>query len=457
MKRVYNREFITEEEEDYDVDIEDFDSFNEDILNEINAVREKPQEYVSKIEDLYKSIKNQKEKYFFMGNVPYAYQDLHGSFNDAIKFLKSQKKLPKLVYDRDIANSCEDLVYKYAERKNENTKNSFEARLNKYGIPFGECFEIINFDMFDPEFIVINLILSDGDKNKFGRNVIFNPNIKYFGIGSTILPPNKVLVVIDFCEEFEIDAENIPIEIQNKFKTKQNSYNSEEILSKKYMDVEKNDQDIKRSDPRKMINLRKKRDIFYYDVDNLDEEEFFEKEFDTNYGKYEKEKNSYKRMFSTVTTDEKGRQKTIFTTIIESVDKNGLKKGYYVEKVQKGSKYLDGRPQEHIEKEKRDMEFLKEMERKEKERIKNEKNRKKIKEIPIKLNGKIGEYDTRENIEDQYEGEERENLPEGAVGMEVKHKEIIDNGEPALEITKIITYGDGSIQKIINKQPLKKM
>ena len=73
------------------------------------------------------------------------------------------------------------------------------------------------------------------------------------------------------------------------------------------------------------------------------------------------------------------------------------------------------------------------------------------------MNGKIGEYDTRENIEEPYEGEERENLPEGAVGMEVKHKEIIDNGEPALEITKIITYGDGSIQKIINKQPLKKM
>ena len=162
-------------------------------------------------------------------------------------------------------------------------------------------------------------------------------------------------------------------------------------------------------------------------------------------------------MFSTVSTDEKGKQRTIFTTIIETVDKNGLKKGYYKEKVQKGSKYLDGRPQEQIEKEKKDMEFLKEMERKEKGRIKNEKNRKKIKEIPIKLNGKIGEYDTRENIEEPYEGDERENLPEGAVEIKVKHKEIIDNGEPALEITKIITYGDGSIQKIINKQPLKKM
>ena len=449
MERVYNREIITEEEEDYDIDIENFDYFNEDILNEINTAREHPEEYISKIEDLYKSIKNEKN-YFFMGNVPYVYEDLNGSFNDAIKFLKSQKKLPKLELDMDISHSCEDLVYKYAERKNESAENSFEERLNKYGIPFGESYEIINFDMFDPEFIVINLILSDGDKTKYGRNVIYNPNIKYFGIASNILPPNIVLVVMDFCEEFELSGEIIPINIQNKFKTKQNSYDSKELPSKKLTNIEKNEEEIKYSDPRKRINKKEKRDIFYYDLDNLDEEEFFEKEFDTNYGKYEKEKNSFKKMFSTVSTDEKGKQRTIFTTIIETVDKNGIKKGYYMEKVQKGSKYLDGRNKEQIEKEKTDMEILKEMER-------NEKNRKKIKEIPIKLNGKIGEYDTRENFEEQYEGEERENLPEGAVGMEVKHKEIIDNGEPALEITKITTYGDGSIQKIINKQPLKKM
>ena len=213
------------------------------------------------------------------------------------------------------------------------------------------------FDMFDPEFIVINLILSDGDKNKFGRNVIFNPNIKYFGIASTILPPNKVLVVIDFCEDFEFDGDNIPINIQNKYKEKQNSYISNELPSKKFTNIEKNDKDIKLRDPRKRLNEKKKRDIFYYDLDNLDEEEFFEKEFDTNYGKYEKEKNSYKKMFSTVATDEKGKQRTIYTTIIETVDKNGLKKGYYIEKVQKGSKYIDSRPQEQIEKEKRDMEF----------------------------------------------------------------------------------------------------
>lgn len=454
MKRKYNREVIIEDEEDYDVDIEDFYSFNLDILDEINGFREHPEQYVSKVEDLYNSIKNQKEKYFFMGNVPYTYQDLHGSFNDAIKFLKSQKKLPKLEYDRDISNSCEDLVYKYAERKN--TKNTFEERLNKYGIPFGESYEIINFDMFDPEFIVINLILSDGDKNKFGRNVIFNPNIKYFGIASTILPPNKVLVVIDFCEEFYFDGDNIPINIQNKFKEKQNSYISNELPSKKCTNIEKNDKDIKLRDPRKRLNEKKKRDIFYYDIDNLDEEEFLKKNLIQIMENTKKIKIHIK-MFSTVSTDEKGKQRTIFTTIIETVDKNGLKKGYYIEKVQKGSKYLDGRPQEQIEKEKKDMEFLKEMERKEKGRIKNEKNRKKIKEIPIKLNGKIGEYDTRENIEEPYEGDERENLPEGAVEIKVKHKEIIDNGEPALEITKIITYGDGSIQKIINKQPLKKM
>ena len=99
---------------------------------------------------------------------------------------------------------------------------------------------------------------------------------------------NSKSETIDFCEEFYFDGDNIPINIQNKFKEKQNSYISNELPSKKCTNIEKNDKDIKLRDPRKRLNEKKKRDIFYYDIDNLDEEEFFEKEFDTNYGNTKK-------------------------------------------------------------------------------------------------------------------------------------------------------------------------
>ena len=84
----------------------------------------------------------------------------------------------------------------------------------------------------------------------------------------------------------------------------------------------------------------------------------------------------------------------------------------------------------------------------EKERILNENKR--IKEIPIRLKGKKGERESYDYLERGKGG-----LPEGAVEMQVKQKTITDlNGEPIVEITKIITFEDGSVQKLIDKQPL---
>ena len=196
-------------------------------------------------------------------------------------------------------------------------------------------------------------------------------------------------------------------------------------------------------------------------MENFDEEEFFEKEFDTNYGKYEKEKNSHKKIFKTTATSENGQQTTITTTIVENVDKNGIKRGYFVEKEEnvniENKNYINKKENvkernERIEKEKRDMKILKDMEIKEKERIEKEKyNKKRIKEIPIKLKGKK-EFDQNEYFDDeQCEVDPNAELPEGAVGMHVQQKTITDSkGEPTLEITKTITYPDGSIQQFVN-------
>ena len=92
------------------------------------------------------------------------------------------------------------------------------------------------------------------------------------------------------------------------------------------------------------------------------------------------------------------------------------------------------------------------MEKKEKERIEKQKyDRNRIKEIPIKLKGKK-EFDENEYFDDeQYDVDPNAELPEGAVGMHVKHKTITDsNGEPSISVTKTITYPDGSQQIFVN-------
>ena len=87
--------------------------------------------------------------------------------------------------------------------------------------------------MFLPEFLVVNLILSDGDKSKFERKALFNPNWKYVGINSGMIEPNKVCTIINFLEDFYFINEMIPFEIQNKFKDKKTIYNSKIIPNKK--------------------------------------------------------------------------------------------------------------------------------------------------------------------------------------------------------------------------------
>ena len=480
---INNNEIIDDEGEDYFPviikDIDDFDIINQEILKEINRARQSPEEYITIFDDILKRIKDKKDNCLFLDNVPFVYNDLFGSLTESIQFLKTQKKLPTLIYNQSISDCCENLLYAFVNNPDYKNNNlNYENRINEYGHIFGENYEIINYDISDAEFLVINMILGDGDKSKFERKVIFNPNLKYIGIISGIVPPNKFCIIINSCEDFyEID-ENIPLEIKSKFKTKKNLYDSKVAISKKSKKIlkDKVELDNKNGNKRKDKESKKLRnpnnnnnvalsnppnkillkDMFDYDLENFDEEEFFEKEFDTKYGKYEKEKNSYKKMFSTTSTIEKGIQKTIVTKIVENVDKNGIKRGYYIEKEEKkGNK---NKEKEYIEKEKRDMKILKDIEKKEKERIQKENNKKKIKEIPIKLKGKKIENDERENQGEDYTYtyiEDNHNLPDGAIEMQVQQKTITDsNGEPVLEITKTITYEDGSVQKIVDKQPI---
>ena len=481
------KKITEEEEEDYspelDIKIDDFNFFNQEILDEINDAREFPDKYAEKLELILKNLKTKDEKYIFLESVPFIYNDLYNSLNDGIKFLKSQKKLPCLSFLDPIADACDILVDEYV--KNINYKNNnltFEKRINNYGESSGENYEIIMWDMPDPEFLVINLILSDEDKSKFTRKIIFNPNLKYIGLSTGVFPPNKICSVINFCEEF-YNEENPNPNIDQK-NIKKNIYNSK-IISSKISKINPREDKIKLAKNSKIGNNNKNiplrnqnnnkninnninnsnslrnppkknvtKGIFDYDLDNFDEEEFFEKEFDINYGKYEKEKNSHKKMFKTTTTNENGQQTIISTTIIENVDKNGIKRGYFVEKeenVEKKNYIENEKYKERIEKEKRDMKILKDMERKEKERIEKEKyNKKKIKEIPIKLKGKK-EFDENEYFDNEQYDDPKAELPEGAVGMHVQQKTITDsNGEPKVEITKTITYQDGSIQQFVN-------
>jgi len=454
---------------------ENFKSFNQEILNEINYAREKPEEYIIKLEDIKNSLPTKNEKFLYIDDIPYIYQNLYSSLENAISFLKTQKKLQKLVYLPQISNACEELkkelISNEKSKDNKNNANEnikFKERINKYGKTFGENYEIIGYNLLDPEFIILNLILSDDDLSKLGRKIIFNPNIKYIGMNANFGDKdnnNNFFIIIfseDFCENSKNDETLI-----NKYKNKNPNYISKTIFYKtRNTYIDKEDQikldnkinnlinsakkyKIKNKIPKRKNkyknrnkknyeqNHKIKNDIYfnyYTHRKNLyldyDEDELFETEFEKKWGKIEKDKNFQKKIFTTSTTTENGLNTTIISEIFENVQ-NGVKKGYFTEQ-RKMKNYDKSWRNENAEKEKRDMTILKDMEKREKERM-----------------YKINKNENKRNIERSEDDE----LPEGVVDIQVNKKNIVDSeGNPAVEIIKTITYEDGSVQNIIRRQ-----
>ena len=378
--------------------IRDFYSFSHQVLEEINFAREHPDEFIEKLEELKESIENPKDNCLFIENVPFIYNNLSGSLNDALNFLEHQKELPKLIYNKTITQACDYLLDELVSHDGLDDENaneySLENRLSKFGQPFGENYELIDYGMFDPEFIVINFILGDGDKNKFERNIIFNPKVKYVGIASGILSSEKICTIINFCEEFYDLNETIPENIEKKYSKQIPSFNTktinnysgksgkstnierytsntkkegnteeqftEEINTKKgnsgnvfsvkkteyfkrkesikdiddYRNKQKEKKDARLPLRRKKTKNEPKNMIDFFNDDDFDEDDFFDKEFDIDFDDDFKNKKSASKKTTTTTmtsTDENGKKKTIVTTITEEIDKNGNKKKEFYE------------------------------------------------------------------------------------------------------------------------------
>ena len=379
--------------------IRDFYSFSLQILNEINYAREHPDEFIEKLKELQGTIEDSKDNCLFIENVPFIYTNLSGSLNDAIKFLEKQNELPKLIYNKSITQACDYLLDELVSHDGLDDENandySLENRLIKFGHPFGENYELIDYGMFDPEFIVINFILGDGDKNKFERNIIFNPKVKYVGIASGILSSEKICTIINFCEEFFDLYEKIPINIEKKYSKLTPSFNTktinnysgktgkstnverytsntkkegnteeqftEEINTKKgdsgnvfsvkkteyikrresikdideYRKKQKDKKDAKLSLRNKKTKNEPNNEIdFFNDDDDFDNDDFFDKEFDIDFDEdfKGKKKTSKKTTTTTTTTDENGAKKTVVTTVTEEIDgSSNTKKETYEE------------------------------------------------------------------------------------------------------------------------------
>ncbi len=162
-----------------------YKKIEEEIIKQQNEVRKNPESYIEKLENSLNCYQNNilsRED-----EIPIQTYEGVEAVKDAINFLKNQRPVPELIYSKEISLSCKDLINDIGPKglvTHEGTeiKNIYN-RLEKYCDWDGAIAENLDFGFKIPENIIMNMIIDDGDENRYQRQNLFYPDFKYVGIG----------------------------------------------------------------------------------------------------------------------------------------------------------------------------------------------------------------------------------------------------------------------------------
>jgi hypothetical protein len=208
--------------------VKNFTKFARDVFDELNFARSNPCSYAKKLEKILKEQVCEKIniKILNINDMQIHLNEGKSAFQDAINFLRRQRSCGNLKASNGLKRSAEDLINIILINDGENNHSdpSFKkkiletnSRMNKYGAALGEIYEIIDTGSFDPELVVMSLIICDGDFTRRERDIIFNKACKYSTVSSGITPSNNICTVINFSEYYFEKGDKIPISIIEKF------------------------------------------------------------------------------------------------------------------------------------------------------------------------------------------------------------------------------------------------
>lgn len=155
------------------------------IIDEHNKVRTDPESYIEKIHNTMKYFRG--EILSRPGEDQIKSFEGKAAFEEAIEFLKRQKPINKLITDTRLSMACMDHINDIgpkgvASHESSDGKNVSD-RIEKYCEWDGACCENIDFGTKIAEDIIINFIVDDGIAERLQRKNIFNPELKFIGVG----------------------------------------------------------------------------------------------------------------------------------------------------------------------------------------------------------------------------------------------------------------------------------
>ena len=197
-----------------------YSKFIEEVMSEINLARTKPSEYAAKLERISSTLTGRKVK---VGNSTMKLKEGSAIFDEAIQYLLNIGPMEPLELCDGLSESANELLSILIIQEGIDMSDfnldiyDLEHRLDHFGVYFGEFSELIDYGSFDPEFVVVNFLLSDGDETRNDRHTIMNPLMKYCGITSGILPSTKKCTILNFVQHYFKPGEEIPDKILQNY------------------------------------------------------------------------------------------------------------------------------------------------------------------------------------------------------------------------------------------------
>ena len=161
-----------------------FSSLAKQIFIEQNKIRVNPQSYIPKLES-YLTKFNENILYLINENPLNTYEG-KSAIEEAILFLKSQKPLYEYQYKNELSFAAQDhlkdISLKGLTSHDGSNGSQLPERIEKY-IEWDDLIgESLDFGFYNPENIILSLLIDDGVKERYQRSNLFSEEFKYCGI-----------------------------------------------------------------------------------------------------------------------------------------------------------------------------------------------------------------------------------------------------------------------------------
>lgn len=163
------------------------------------------------------------------------------AFEEAANFLeKEAKPVCELKYNTGLAHIAQDVVEEAQKADDLNTLDDLDMDkiFDKYGRFTGSFSRAMDFGSKDPRMVVVNLVVSDGDKNRGQREGIFNGDLKEIGVWTgkektygqctSIASATKFIVKDGVKDDLDVQKEELKTITQKLKSTKPPSKETEE-------------------------------------------------------------------------------------------------------------------------------------------------------------------------------------------------------------------------------------